>query len=749
MARFGVLLAAILLAASPGSASRWDQEGGDSARSGVVDLPAGDLDVVASFDLADSQQVLSDGMGAYVATPHGLIGLRLTVVEQTSSDIPVTNTDRPFSGCEFLRLDMATLQIEVLGGGFACPSGAHLTAYDAVADELLVAVDGLPGEELLQAFRAGDGSKSWGYAPPLLPASAPPNPGTNQADFIMVGAWDSVSRILYAGFGEQSSGENLIVALQVDGRRELWKRSITAADLRGGPAEATPVKDLLGQTAGAGRFAPAWITLTTTGLVVTGSVSGEVGGWTSGMVFLDLDGNVRGRLVAGESAAQEMAREGGIPGTVQHATNPAAAFRNLAAFRYANQILMVDPLTGVVVNMDNLPMYPGTSRQAPPAWGRDHLLFPSTRSAVIYSSNGGERLAEWISPSTGTVAGIVLEDGGSAYALVSKNTAEGLQAIVHRFDPATGMNQQDLRIVGSLQAPTSSFQAWRDQQLVQMPDASGLFMWSESGVAAVLRVRVAAERPALEVDDPYAAIGSAIHPLVSWPAGGGLESVSIAWGDGVTEELAPGDQPSRVYPLRGDYTIRVTGNYQDGTTATGSLVVHPGMPRPAELNFLQTAFAPENQNLTFGVLGLVLTLLGGLIAVLARQRRKSQIADGLIVLDSIKDQGRKDPVGAIGRLAPFRADLRRRLAAGRLDDSQYSALELDVRELLQLLRQRLLAGIGSSLSAAFLDALDVALQDGRLEPAERKALATGLAHERGLPRTDRQRLAGLIASLPG
>src|ERR1041385_1130349 len=104
-------------------------------------------------------------------------------------------------------------------------------------------------------------------------------------------------------------------------------------------------------------------------------------------------------------------------------------------------------------------------------------------------------------------------------------------------------------------------------------------------------------------------------------------------------------------------------------------------------NFVQTAFAQGNQNVTFFVLGLAVTALGALLALAQPRRSRSRIQGDLVALDELEKEARSDPAEARRDLADYERELRRRLADGRLPDLQYGILERRIRDV-----ERVLAG---------------------------------------------------------
>jgi hypothetical protein len=110
------------------------------------------------------------------------------------------------------------------------------------------------------------------------------------------------------------------------------------------------------------------------------------------------------------------------------------------------------------------------------------------------------------------------------------------------------------------------------------------------------------------------------------------------------------------------------------------LTLHPGGQAPAPLNFVQRQFTSDNQERTYFILGLLASLIGAIVAVLARRRTQSRTSAELALLDQIAEQGRRDPVEATRDLDDFERTQRDRLARGKIQDTQFDILDRRARE---------------------------------------------------------------------
>lgn len=274
-------------------------------------------------------------------------------------------------------------------------------------------------------------------------------------------------------------------------------------------------------------------------------------------------------------------------------------------------------------------------------------------------------------------------------------------------------------------------------------DDGTLLLYSLDGGLFTLGPADPALAPRVAVSTAYPASGEPVTFTVDAPRAD--TNYTIAWGDGAITEN--GSSWTHRFGGDGTRTVRVTAQFADGRTATTETLVRVGATPPADLNTLQRAFAPENQDLTFGLLGLALTLGAGGIAVLARRRRHSRLRDDLRALARIRDDGRTDPEGAVLALGAYRERLFADLEAGRVDDAQFHTLVARADATFGALRTRLLGPLAGRLTADFRHALDVVLHDGRVDADERVALRAALDAERHATEEERARIVALLDRL--
>ena len=100
-----------------------------------------------------------------------------------------------------------------------------------------------------------------------------------------------------------------------------------------------------------------------------------------------------------------------------------------------------------------------------------------------------------------------------------------------------------------------------------------------------------------------------------------------------------------------------------------------------------------------------------LVALYVRRRRRSVLDEELRRLEALRDVAARDPATGSRELCLFRTRIRRDLAEGRLDDSQFSLLDDRLGNVLRGARKRMLAPFVARASIELRHLLDAALDD--------------------------------------
>ncbi|HLE97554.1 MAG TPA: hypothetical protein VI997_09310, partial [Candidatus Thermoplasmatota archaeon] len=696
---------------------------GDAQRSGVVDLPDEPLDVVATYDLLEEGWEFYNGVEpGLVHTPYGLVGMRWN----PGPEVPITGTAGVGVECVLFRvLDPYRGTTEVLGEPSPCGGGGRITGYSVNEDLLVGCIDGLPqgGADLLFAFEASTGEYRWG-AGPELPQAEPPGAGDQNDWFCEAAAIDDARGLVFVGYASDY-GRNRVEAVALADGTRMWSRGLGVHDFTGSPLDLptqASIVDSDTQITG--------ITLTEDAVVVAGFARENA----MTVSWLDFDGRLVGTwnsVFLDRIASDAFSGWGGGSLTTTASGHLAAGLFRPGLMIFDTTGPTVDRPILVDVVVDPVPT-------AVPAWSSTHLVLPTVTDLVILEATDTSDPRIWTTLDSGFVLSVVLDGSTDAYVQTNRPLADGTGRLdVFRVDLATGTTSQ--RIPFGIPEPSG-----QQNRLVPLPDGRGLVSFARLGATAVLAPAPSDRIPSATLDDAYPPAGEYVD--VTMPPSGPATSYLVAWGDGVVEPAAPGETLAHAYADELRRTLRVTALYPGNLTGTQELAVHVGEPRPVELNFMQRAFAPDNQNATYGVLGLAATAIGGAIAVVSRSRRKTRLAAEIEALERIRARGRVDPHDAVHALAEYRRAMRAELAAGRLDDAQFSVLDHSASEVLQTLRQRILGPLAGRVSPAFAQKLDLALLDGTVDPVEAASLRSAISEEAALTADERSRLAGLFDS---
>lgn len=706
-----VALAALVLAglavAQPGG-QPWAQLAGGPGHANVATLGAQPLDVLAAYDLLRSGERLNAEEGqALVDTPHGLIGI--VTAGDPASCMPLWITDVAQGASR-------------RGDAFPCARNAVLNAvvaYDPTSDAVLACTDGAYDAPMLRALDGATRAALWTLSPEeggALPGAV----GVARNWFCDGVAIDEERRVVVVPFS--SIDMHVIAGVDVDTGRVVWSTVVSPEAFARQPSVLVPAP-LVG-------FLPIIPTLTEDGIVVIANL----GGAEAAVAWLDFDGRVRGAY-----------RSAGEPGSPRSAfLSSWAAADGAAAFAILGErVVRVEPAgRGVmegpaVVQPDettpfSFTLYAGT------AVAGDTVLLPlGSRVLVVDAREIAEEVGNWRERPDWWVQAVLATEGRDAYVLSTSRSLTEPAGSLFRFHMRGGQTVQEL--------PLGPLTHQRNEaRLLPIAAPARLLAHDFDGRFVLLGPAASELVPSLDVGEQRPAVGDAVE--LSLEARGD-EPVRwlIAWDDGSgVAEYAPGEPIAHTYAEAGPRTVRATAVYADGRTATAEVALDVGGLRPQELNALQRAFAPERQDVTFGVLGIVIALAGGVITLARRQRHSSRLDHELALLRDIRAQGSDDPWRAMRALARYRARIEGELARGALNDAQYASLTLRASELLTALRARALAPLAHRVGPTLRLRLEAALADGVMSASEAAALRALLADDPVASARDREEIGRLL-----
>lgn len=734
------LLLTILLLAPAGADQHalrpfWGQLGGGPHHANVAEA-VGELDVQASFRTIEEGETLSEAYAAAVIeTQHGLATLAIDATSRT---------------CTLVMTPLETLVPRRLAPvPCAHPGesseGSVVVGYDAPRDRVLVCLAADLDDPVFAALDASTGQVEWSVTPRDLGATVPGSGafGTALGRGVGGAGWwycnnpgiDTARDLVVIPLAAIQT--NTIGTVRLSEGTVLWTARLPAGTLGDDRVPfLAPASENLSRVAPGELGASAFLaTLTETGIVIAGRWD-QSGATHMGAAWYDLEGNPVGHRL------EPVRPQTDDPTQVVNSATSFVAHAALAAGILYGQLLVIDPLqpTPTAQSVDTpLTDFSTTFEMAYSLALYDSILIvPFPTYVAAYDLNSAEQIWNWRDAAGSRPADVLVLPPDEVLILGAIESNPKQPAFFrHSLKEDTLLQATPLPDAVVQGAPpfsdpyTARFTPLRDGRIVLIDHAGN----------ATLLGPATAPAPVLRLGDATPAPGVPMQVEVEGiPADAALV---FGWGDGTVERIDEVGSAQHSYLEKRERTLRVTAVYPDGRTATATARIDVG---GTELTALQQAFAPGYQEYTLFLLGLAITLLGALFAVLSRRRRHSRIAEDLAILDRIRRQAASDTVRAVEELGAFRARIADDLARGRIDDAQFSTLELAATRLLHLLRQRLLGSLAGRVSVRLEQALDLALQDGRVEASEEATLRALISGESQLATSEREVLERLVAT---
>lgn len=289
--------------------------------------------------------------------------------------------------------------------------------------------------------------------------------------------------------------------------------------------------------------------------------------------------------------------------------------------------------------------------------------------------------------------------------------------------------------------------------------ASGLLVGvSGNARVAVIGTTGASPQPDVRLPDAYPAFGEALSIDLSASSPGALAEglqFRVDWGDGSAEpwsnstryehayDAPPGYDPddpvavASLDPIVGAVHVRNSA----GQEALQTFTVYPGMPAPRlseDEPLLSRAFAQENQEATFFLLGVLLTMLTASFGAWRLSSKRRRLRAELAHVEEQEKIGRRDAGEAEKGLRLLEGRATDLLAMRKLEEAQYAVLS----DRIQTARRRIRVGIIEDdfgfLPLKVARRLQAMLTDGTLEAWEHEAIAEAVESESGLSAAHRK-----------
>lgn len=782
--RLLVLLLLVSLLFQPVGA--WDQLRGGPHRNSVALLPGGPVDVLTSFDLTNPKEEFVSWSSPGLVS----VGDDLFATAFEYDPIPAR--------CSLLRIGEAEAgTAELVREGpdsWDCrppPQGipGGLQAHDRRANRLIGCGFGGWDDPVLWSIRP-DGNRNQVTLTPRE-MKAPADSGVGKEYWYCSGvALDSPAA---------SSSELIVPLVRVSDTPKTWtpvSHLIVALEVSSSsltvkwsteiPLTTFLVGDVVPVNQTGLRFAPRAATLTTSAVVVSGTLqcssvsllqacsqpTGSQGVMENAVAWLSRGGQVRG----GATASGRLGEMAPLPGdrpilsgsawaAAAGTTSGSKAVQALGGHLLVIDASSPDPRAIQISTDESLEDMLNWSA---PAWSDETLVVPLPHSLKGYDAEDlSQEPWTWSAGAEWVVYDVVAADQGQVYALILKSSAttgHSEEAVVV-LDSVSGVVAQRIPLPAR---PSVTGSAWAAKLV---PLSEGRLLVENGDGTLILLGRAPSEKlPTLHVSTHYPGLGDAVELQLetpqgltparlelSWGQGSsqeflwrcltrvGEDSCAPSWDDASTPELENLNAFSHTYDSPGLFRLLATVYYSDATTGSALATIDVGgSPPPPDppLNFMQRLF--QNQDATWGILGLLIVFVSASYALYKRYRRHGKLDQELHALERIRAQSLQDPLGAIRSLELYRERLQDELAHRRLDDSQLGVLEARMARLFRGLSRRLLAPFKIKVSLGYQSLLESALEDGLVNQAEAEELKVRLKDEKHITRREKQEIIALI-----
>lgn len=719
-----LLLATVAAQPGPGG---WSQLRGGPDHPGRVDLAPTPLDVVGSHPLLDS-----GSLGVHT----GLLRIGQGWVTDYYDDGART--------CGLLFVDNLAEGSIRRSGPQGCPHGGipELFAYDSQGNFLLSCQAGTSNEPVLLARDGTTAKPVWAVTPEDFGVLATGDgPGSRLLWHCTAGAMDPTTREAVVGIHGPGTGRGWVASVNLDDGKVIWARSTPATAVAGQGSLPPAANDPRLNPATDAGFEADEVTITQTRI----AVGGDIGDRVQAVVWLDREGH----LLGGTSAQ---------PGQTGQAVEPATARSRsgawvgnggeLATIVLDNRLLVIKPgepqleehVIEALEPVNDPYLYPW------PAWWDTFLLVPLKHSVHAFHAPDVKEIWSWYLGPSWRVSDVVVAPPFDAYILATHNRTEGEEAILLRMDLITGVPLQRLSLplqpqVRQIVIEDVEVTRWF-AELIPSPEG-GLFVLDRQGQMAILGPAAGNLVPEVVVSSLYPRPREEVVIRPIPVAGKSPARYVIGWGSGPIQEIGPGGEARSEYATTGPRTLRVTAVYHDGRTATAERVIDVGgtpPTRPAELNILQRAFARENLDLTFGILGIAIAFGGGVVALGRNRTRRRRVGRELDNIQQSLSAGGDDPVRVEAALADHRARVRHEGLRGRLEHGDVVLLERRLDEAARQVRLDALEARFGFLTVGMARALRGMLTDARISAWERQHVLDALEQDKDLTAEQKRRV---------
>ncbi len=197
----------------------------------------------------------------------------------------------------------------------------------------------------------------------------------------------------------------------------------------------------------------------------------------------------------------------------------------------------------------------------------------------------------------------------------------------------------------------------------------------------------------------------------------------VEWGDGTATPWQEDPVFTHSYEEEGEHIARLMAGNDANQTASTFVTMRVGETEP---NFVETAFQRENQDMTFGVIGVALALGGGIVGVGRRYRKRSRLQKELETLEEGFEETKDRPSECEAFLDTSKRRARSLALDGDLRGDQVPVIENRVEELRGQLRTEALEDEFGFLPYSLVTRAREMVEDGKISSLEREAFLRAL-----------------------
>lgn len=721
-----ILILLILIIPVPATAA-WTQNGHDAARTGFEESGPVFDDVAFRITLPGSRAAIAQPLiangSAYVLTePMGIDGLDARAL---------------------YRIDLATGRTETV---LTFDEVVHSMALSG--GHVVIAHDGA-----LAMYRLDDGVRVWRWS---APEEATADSYTCREPAIRDGLVVTACLAFRSDPGATARSRSYVAVLDLATGRARWVTEVAPAYVEGDESPGgldTSLADDAYDTVVYGQAmigSRVFVTLHSIRNTYTSSNPGAIDmRFRSGIIAYDRDtGQVAWerhgapasvtRVFTGVTGEQWVNED-----TVRTPSAMPTGTAGVVFVKLDRELLALNPEQGgIVLWQEALGREDATAADSGSGFAHDGSTLHAASAQTIYSflidSPGALRrftLAPTQSERFGT-SGLALASG-IIYARSFGTDDKGAFNAVHALDAETA----ELRWRREFRHPGDPI----DGRLFEFSVADGvLVVAGMDGSVTVLGQTAASPTPRMTADTRYPRPGEAITVDLGGSGPGAFGPVTTFradWGDGAVTGWQSDPVLTHTYTDDGPRIARFIVGNDAGQTASTLVVFRVGVPEP---NFISTAFSPENQEQTFFILGLAITIAGAAFGYVRLRNRRRLLERELRAIDESYARSREHPRECEASLRDRKARATALLLGGRIDEGQFALLEKRIDAHMASARLSALDERFHFLPYGMVLALQDMLRDGRINAWERRHILAAIDQEPTITHLQKATLVGLV-----